>query len=299
MGDIDINIGIDVDAVAGWLGSYGGEDSRADLSRGLSAGSEGIPRMLQVFESEGIDTSWFVPGHTLETFREEIQAVADAGHELGIHGYSHENPTDLSREQEATIIEASIDLIEDVTGSRPVGHRASWWEFSEHTADLLAEFDFEYDSSLMEGEFEPRQVRAGDSWEKIDYEQAPESWMEPYEYGEELDVVEIPISWYRDDIPPMLFIKHPYYNMGYASPAMIHEELYRAQFDYLYDRRGAGVYTLTIHPDVHGKPHMIPHLESFIQYVKGHDGVAFRTLADIAETYREDPSVYEPEGEYV
>ncbi|WP_226021292.1 polysaccharide deacetylase family protein [Halomicrobium salinisoli] len=299
MGDIDVAIGVDVDAVAGWLGSYGGEDSRADLSRGLSAGNEGVPRILTVFENEGIDTSWYVPGHTIETFREEIQAVADAGHELGIHGYSHENPSDLSREQEAAIIEASIDLVEDVTGEEPVGHRASWWEFSENTAELLDEYDFLYDSSLMESEFEPRQVRTDDSWAKIDYDAAAESWMEPYEYGEELDVVEVPISWYRDDIPPMLFIKHPYYNTGYADPETMHEKYYKAQFDYLYDRRGAGVYTLTIHPDVYGKPHMIPLLEDFIRYVKDHDRAEFRTVADVARKYEEDPSVYEPEGEFV
>ena len=45
MGDIDVAIGVDVDCVAGWLGSYGGEDSPADLSRGLSSGNEGIRGM--------------------------------------------------------------------------------------------------------------------------------------------------------------------------------------------------------------------------------------------------------------
>lgn len=29
-----ISYGVDVDAVAGWLGSYGGEDSPNDISRG-------------------------------------------------------------------------------------------------------------------------------------------------------------------------------------------------------------------------------------------------------------------------
>jgi hypothetical protein len=29
---------VDVDAVAGWLGSYGGEDSPDDISRGMFAG---------------------------------------------------------------------------------------------------------------------------------------------------------------------------------------------------------------------------------------------------------------------
>jgi len=65
--------------------------------RGLAAGNEGIPRMLALFEEQDVQTSWYVPGHTIETFRDEIEAVAAAGHELGVHGYSHENPTDLSR----------------------------------------------------------------------------------------------------------------------------------------------------------------------------------------------------------
>lgn len=36
--DIKVAYGVDVDAVAGWLGSYGGEDSPDDISRGLCAG---------------------------------------------------------------------------------------------------------------------------------------------------------------------------------------------------------------------------------------------------------------------
>ena len=39
--------GVDVDAVAGWLGSYGGEDSPCDISRGLFAGEVGTPRLLE------------------------------------------------------------------------------------------------------------------------------------------------------------------------------------------------------------------------------------------------------------
>src|SRR6056297_1429274 len=299
MGDIDVAIGVDADCVAGWLGSYGGADSPADLSRGVSAGNEGIPRMRTLFAEEGIDTSWYVPGHTLETFRDEIEAVAADGHELGVHGYSHENPTDLSREQEDEILEVSIELIEEVTGDAPAGHRASWWEFSENTPELVQKHGFEYDSSLMERMFEPGWMREGDSWEKIDYEKDPESWMTPYEYGEETDVVEIPISWYRDDIPPMLFIKQPIYHAGYKDPEMMYEQYYRRQFDFLYGQRGAGVYTFTIHPDIHGLPHMIPLLEDFIRYVKRHEDAEFVTLETVAEKFRDDPSVYESETEYV
>ena len=45
--EILCGFGIDVDAVAGWLGSYGGEDSPDDISRGLFAGEVGSPRLLK------------------------------------------------------------------------------------------------------------------------------------------------------------------------------------------------------------------------------------------------------------
>lgn len=60
--------GVDVDAVAGWLGSYGGEDSPDDISRGLFAGEVGVPRLLKMFAEQQLRTTWFIPGHSIETF---------------------------------------------------------------------------------------------------------------------------------------------------------------------------------------------------------------------------------------
>ncbi len=73
--------------MAGWLGSYGGEDSPDDISRGLFAGEVGSPRLLTLFERFGIMTNWFTLGHSIETFPKEMQAVADAGHEIGIEDH--------------------------------------------------------------------------------------------------------------------------------------------------------------------------------------------------------------------
>ena len=78
--EILCGFGVDVDAVAGWLGSYGGEDSPDDISRGLFAGEVGSPRLLKLFERMDIKTTWFIPGHSIETFPAQMKAVADAGH---------------------------------------------------------------------------------------------------------------------------------------------------------------------------------------------------------------------------
>ncbi len=119
--------GVDVDAVAGWLGSYGGEDSPDDISRGLFAGEVGAPRLLKLFERYNLKTTWFIPGHSIETFPEQMKAVVDAGHEVGVHGYSHENPIAMTREQERDVLDYNIELVTQLSGKRPTGYVAPWW----------------------------------------------------------------------------------------------------------------------------------------------------------------------------
>lgn len=58
--DIQITFGVDVDAVGGWLGSYGGEDSPDDISRGMFAGEVGSLRLLRLFDKYGLKTTWFI-----------------------------------------------------------------------------------------------------------------------------------------------------------------------------------------------------------------------------------------------
>ena len=65
---IHVSFGIDIDAVGGWLGSYGGQDSPGDISRGMFAGEVGVPRLLRLFGQQGLPATWFWPGHSVETF---------------------------------------------------------------------------------------------------------------------------------------------------------------------------------------------------------------------------------------
>lgn len=282
--EIFVSIGVDVDAVAGWLGSYGGEDSPDDISRGLFAGEVGVPRLLTLFERFGIATTWFVPGHSIETFPEQINAVAAAGHELGVHGYSHENPIAMTPEQEEAILDRSIGLITAVTGKRPTGYVAPWWEFSPITNELLLKKGIKYDHSLMHNDFTPYYVRVGDQWTKIDYSQHPDAWMKPLVRGKETDLVEIPASWYLDDLPPMMFIKKSPNSHGFVNPRDI-EQMWRDQFDWVYREMDYAVFPLTIHPDVSGRPQVLLMLERLITHMKSHDGVQFVTMDAIADDF--------------
>jgi len=282
--EILCSFGVDVDAVAGWLGSYGGEDSPDDISRGLFAGEVGVPRLLKLFAKYDLQTSWFVPGHSIETFPDQLRQVVDAGHEIGVHGYSHENPIAMSRAQETAVLDRCIELIEKAAGRRPTGYVAPWWEFSTVTNELLLERGIKYDHSLMHNDFTPYRVRVGDTWTKIDYSGAAQDWMKPLVRGQETDLVEIPANWYLDDLPPMMFIKTSPNSHGFVNPRHL-EEMWRDQFDWVYREMDYAAFTFTIHPDVSGRPQVLLMLERLIEYINGHAGVRWATFDEIADDY--------------
>jgi peptidoglycan-N-acetylglucosamine deacetylase len=278
-------IGVDVDAVAGWLGSYGGENSPCDISRGLFAGEIGVPRLVKLFDRLGIRTSWFIPGHSIDTFPTQCKMVVDAGHEIGMHGYSHENPIAMTPEQEEAVMDRCIELIERISGRRPTGYVAPWWEFSTVTNELLLRKGIKYDHSLMNDDFHPFYVRVGDSWTPIDYSKHPNEWMRPLVRGEETDLIDIPGSWYLDDLPPMMFIKSAPNSHGFIKPRDI-EELWCDQFDWVYREYDYAVFAMTIHPDVSGRPQVLLMLERVYDYISKHGGIKFCTFDEIADDFR-------------
>ena len=278
-------MGVHVDAVAGWLGSYGGEDSPCDITRGLFAGEVGAPRLLRLFERLGMPTTWFVPGHSIETFPAQMQAVADAGHEIALHGYSHENPVAMTPEQEAAVLRKCIGLVEAFTGRKPRGYVAPWWELSAATVGLLLDNGIVYDNSRMDNDFHPFYARVGDAWTKIDYSRPAESWMKPLVRGEETDLVEIGANWYLDDLPPMMFIKKSPNSHGFVNPHDL-EQIWRDQFDWVHREYDYAVVPITIHPDVSGRPQVLLMLERFIAHVNRHDDVRWVTFETAANDFR-------------
>lgn len=282
--EILVAYGVDIDAVAGWLGSYGGEDSPDDISRGLFAGEVGIPRLLKLFKKYNLPATWFAPGHSIETFPEQMKMIVEAGHEIGAHGYSHENPIAMTPQQEEDVLVKNVELIKELTGKGPTGYVAPWWEFSNVTDKLLVKYGIKYDHSLMHNDFHPYYVRVGDSWTKIDYSAKAEDWMKPLVRGTETNLVEIPANWYLDDLPPMMFIKKSPNSFGFVSPRDI-EQMWKDQFDWVYREYDYAVFGMTIHPDVSGRPQVLLMHERLIEHINKHDGVRWVTFDEIANDF--------------
>ena len=277
--------GTDIDSVAGWIGSYGGGDSPSDIQRGIFASEVGVPRLLRLFKKYKLQTTFFIPGHSIETFPDQVKQIVNEGHEIGAHGYLHENPIAMTPTQEEAVLVKSVELIEKLSGKKPRGYVAPWWEMSASTAALLQKYGFKYDHSQGYRDFQPFYARVGDSWNVIDYSKKAEEWMHPLTHGKEIDLVEIAANWYTDDLPPMMFIKKSPNSHGFVNPRDI-EDLWRQQFDWVYREMDYSVFAFTIHPDVSGRPQVLLMLERIIEYINGHDGVKWMTFEDAVADFR-------------
>jgi peptidoglycan/xylan/chitin deacetylase (PgdA/CDA1 family) len=108
--------------------------------------------------------------------------------------------------------------------------------------------------------------------------------MKPLERGTETDLIEIPASWVLDDLPPMMFIKAAPNSYGFTNPHDV-EQFWRDQFDWVYREYDYAVFTMTIHPDVSGKPHVLMMHERLFAHINKHPGVRFTTFEAIADDF--------------
>jgi peptidoglycan/xylan/chitin deacetylase (PgdA/CDA1 family) len=268
-------LSFDFDAISIWIGPYAAT-SPSIISRG-EFGTVGIERILRLLDRTGIPSTFFVTGHTADTYPDSVRAIAHAGHEIGHHGYLHENPASLgSKGEERDVLERGFAALDRVAGVRPIGYRSPGWDNSPDTVELLLEQGVRYESSLMGKDYEPYWCRVGDV-------NLPDG---PYIFGPEVDLVELPVSWILDDFPHFEYIRLDNRPSPGLSAASKVEEIWRDEFDYMYREVDGGILTITMHPQVIGRGHRMLMLERLIEHFQRHEGVRFATLADVAEEFR-------------
>ena len=268
-----VSIGADFDAHSVWMGTFSSA-SQSHLSRGEFGAVVGVPRLLALFAAHGIRTTWCTPTHTLQTFPDQCAAIVAGGHEIAAHGVYHEPVTRLEPAEERRLLELQVKQHEQILGRRPRGYRSPAWDITDHTLDLLEEFGFDWDSSLMGRDFEPYHPRIVT---RID----PESGNT---FGPESRVLEIPVSWYLDDFPPLENLPR---SVGMQSTDVVLRR-WIDQFTFAYERCPGGVFTLTVHPQTIARAHHFMMFETFIRHVTQRPGVWFATLSEIADCWRDD-----------
>jgi peptidoglycan/xylan/chitin deacetylase (PgdA/CDA1 family) len=140
-----------VDAEAGVLASGKANDTAfASFSEARYGVTTALPRILRLCRDLEVPASFAFPGYVAEQHPDAVLACVEAGHEILHHGYLHEDVSKLSPAQEEDILARSCDVLERLTGQRPLGWTAPSWGVNPGTIDLLHRHGFLYDNSLME-----------------------------------------------------------------------------------------------------------------------------------------------------
>jgi peptidoglycan/xylan/chitin deacetylase (PgdA/CDA1 family) len=209
------------------------------------------------------------------SYPESVESLVADGHEIGHHGWVHEALSPLSEEEERSVIERGIEALESVAGARPRGFRAPGFDLSNRTIDLLCEYEFSYDSSMMGNDFSPYWCRSGDV----------ASSDEAYVFVDPVDLVEMPVAWHLNDVPFFEFVPGVPNLVGLGRPKDV-LDIWTSEFTYLFDHVGEGCVVLTMRPQSTGHGHRILLLREFIEFVLDHEGTAFLRTDEIASQFR-------------
>ncbi len=259
----------DFDAVSLWVGSFRATTA-TPISRGVYGAEVGVPRVLDLLARYDIPATFFVPAHTAEAFPDALAAIRDKGHEIALHGDCHEAPVGRTLQEEAELLDRSIEKLSNAVGGdfHPRGYRSPAFDLSANSIALLEQRGLLYDSSMMGHDFIPYRARKG---YVVDDER--------YEQGEASQVIEMPVSWELDDFPFFTFLNKPLY-AGLRAPSEV-LEIWRDEFDYC-NLLGGGVFTLTMHPQIIGRGPRIAMLDELIRHMSSCQGVTFLTIAEEA-----------------
>jgi len=214
-----------------------------------------VPRLLRMLDRVGLRTTFFIPGWVAETWPDVARSVRDAGHEIGHHGYLHESVRGVDEATEEGYLLRGLEALDTVLGVRPIGYRAPSWDMNFRTAALIAKHGFRYDSGLMDSDHPYRLAAGGKA-----------------------TLIELPVHWSLDDWNRWNYVP------GYASSPILRpsdvEAAWAEELDAIVEV--GGLFNLTMHPFVSGRPSRAAAIERLIDRARQIDGLWIAAGDEIA-----------------
>jgi len=142
---IDVEEYFQVEAFAGVI-------TKKDWDKFASRVVQNTEKILNLLDRFGVKATFFCLGWVAERYPELIKAIAQKGHEIASHGFSHTPIFRLTPEKFRKEVRDSKRLLEDLSGTEVKGYRAPTYSVTKNTLwalKILAEEGYTYDSSIF------------------------------------------------------------------------------------------------------------------------------------------------------
>jgi peptidoglycan/xylan/chitin deacetylase (PgdA/CDA1 family) len=212
----------------------------------------GVYRLMNLLDEFSMKGSFYVPGVIAEHYPHLLPELVERGHEVGFHGYYHERVDELSDAENAAVLDKASQLFQEQLGFVPKGYRSPSREMSPALFELLKERGFAYDSSLM-------------------------SFDHPYSVA---GLTELPVQWLLDDEIYFRYTGGPKDLCYPASPGAVLES-WIEEFEGM--REYGGLFMITVHPWLSGRPQRLRMLRKLFQHIARCDDVWWTTAQAVAD----------------
>ncbi len=240
------------------IGAQAYKDRHLSMESMYEYGSRaGFWRLHRLFERLNVPITVFGVTMALQRNPEAVAAMKDAKWEIASHGMRWIHYQDMPEAQERKMIDASMQLHQAITGSKPVG----WYtgRTSPNTLKLISERD--------------------------DLLYCADSYADDLPYYDTNYPKPLLIVPYTLDTNDMRFASAQGFNSG--------EQFFqylKDAFDVLYEEGNYAPKMLSIglHCRIIGRPARMAALRRFIEYVQGHDQVWMCTRQEIAQHWKDN-----------
>ena len=257
--EVAVALSFDVDHETPWIRDQ--EFSLLSMSMGAYGSHAALPRILASLKERTLPATFFIPGLIASLHPGDIEKIAAENHEIALHGWLHERPDLLSREEEVAIFARSIEVLKKYGGIEPCGFRAPSFALSKNSLALALEVGLIYDSSLMAHD-------------------------EPYELmieGQRSGLIEIPVDWGRDDAA--FFVMERFSSLRPEANPQHAVNAWKLEFEKTYQERG--LFQITLHPELIGRRSRWIAFEGMLDELMATSQVWFATHLQIAEHVRQ------------
>lgn len=213
--------------------------------------TEGMPRFLDLLERRGgIKMTSHITGTAVQRNPKLAKEIVQRGHEAAAHGMSWNTQYNLSREQEYEFLAGNVKILEQITGTRPLGYNAPGLRGTTHTLAILQELGFLYHIDDVSRD-EPFIINLNNK---------------PF--------VIVPYAVYLNDI-------RAYESRNFSTQNFLQD--LKNSFDFLYEEAAVRrrMLPITVH-DRLLRPERVKMLEEFIAYAQSKPGVKFFRKDEIA-----------------
>lgn len=129
------------------------EEKKAAITFDCAWGAEDIPQILNTLEEEGVTATFFIVGQWAEKNPQSVKMIADKGHDIANHSYSHLRMGVLDTDKIKEEILLCSRKLEELTGKKVDLFRAPYGDYNNNvikTARELGHYTIQWDVDSLD-----------------------------------------------------------------------------------------------------------------------------------------------------